>query len=64
MGSIGPTKCKKNVSSDINLLFKNMVSMATNEAILKTGDTTTKIIIAPQQLILGYKTWYQINALA
>ena len=35
-------KVQKKCSSEINLLFKNMVSMATNKAILKTEDTPTK----------------------
>ena len=42
-------------------MCKCMVSMATNNEILKNGDVTTKSVISQLLLSLDYKTWYQIK---
>ena len=44
----------------IPAMCKCMVSMATNNAILKIGGVTTKSFISQLLLSLYYKTWYQI----
>ena len=48
----------------IPAMCKCMVSMATNNAILKIGGVTTKSFISQLLLSLDYKTLYQIQALA
>ena len=45
-------------------MCKCMVSVATNNAILKNGGVTTKSFISQLLLSLDYKTWNQIQALA
>ena len=48
----------------IPAMCKCMVSMATNNAIIKIGGVTTKSFISQLLLSLDYKTWYQIQAMA
>ena len=48
----------------IPTMCKCMVSMATNNVILKYGGVTTKSFISQLLLSLDHKTWYQIQALA
>ena len=59
-------KCKTIFLKNILVMIKHMVSVTINnlKAILKNGGIPSKILIAHQQPILGYKTWYQINAMS
>ena len=40
-----------------------MVSMATQNALLKNGDAPTKVLISQQLLILNFKILYQLNVM-